>query len=150
MNHTQQAARTYIHTVLLAVLAAALFLGVLATSGCSATGGQMIVGYATLRGDGDVRTDLDHLLVLGEIEGHAGIFIQGSGFPLTAPLSSKKDTWVALVRKTKEKTTGQLGVDPLPAWAVTLYRPGELAQIAHRLGFPEGLAVEGEVPPPSP
>jgi len=96
--------------------------------------GNPFVAYGTLQGNGDVRTDANVFLALGDLHGDAGLFVKGSGFPLTFPLNSNKDEWVAVNRATKLTVRGKLGVDPLPAWCADVFRPGELDSLSTRLG----------------
>lgn len=124
---------------LFAALIAALALF---CSSCVATGGQM-VAYANFSGNGDARvTDDGYAFAMGEAQGSAGIYIRGSGFPLTIPLAQDKNTWVEFV-DWKPARSGVLGVDPIPARAFMLYRtpsypPGsrpEFEEVIERLGF---------------
>lgn len=113
-----------------------LFLAVLLLllpMGC-VTGADMFVGFATVSGNGDARTDGSTFLALGDLQGEAGLFMKGTGFPLTYPLDLKKDEWSAVSRKLDLREHGKLGVDPLPYWTATLFRPGELDAISKRLG----------------
>lgn len=104
---------------------------------CLGPNGQPpLVGYATLAGDGDVRSDTSAFVALGDLKGDAGIFLKGSGFPMTFPLNLDKNEWVAYNRASKETIRGKIGVDPLPPWAVELFRPGELEKLLSRLGAP--------------
>lgn len=118
--------------VLIAVLALAGF----AFSGCASNAPQSgVVGFATVRGDGDARARLDGKgLAIGEVQGEVGLFVPGSGFPLTMPLRSTKGGWVTFDTH-GNRAEGKINVDPLPAWIVELYRPGELELVAQRLGY---------------
>lgn len=107
-------------------------LAVLALSGCA--GPSTFVGFATAAGNGDMRTDGSIFVALGELQGDAGIFMKGSGFPLTYPLDLKKGEWAAANRALDVKESGKLGVDPLPYWTFGLFRPGEVEQLSARLG----------------
>lgn len=111
-------------------------LALMLLPGCATSNGAGLpfVGFATAEGNGDLRTDGDVYLMLGEWTGDAGIFLQGSGFPVTLPLDGAEDEWRAVRRSTKEKLHGKLGVDPLPAWTASLFRPGELEALSLRFG----------------
>lgn len=98
--------------------------------------GSPFVGYATLSGNGDARTDGNVFLALGDLQGDAGLFLKGSGFPLTFPLNTKENEWVAVNREAEITVRGHLGTDPLPGWTAPLFRPGELAVLSERLGYP--------------
>jgi hypothetical protein len=99
-----------------------------------AGGGLPFVGFATLTGDGDVRTDGTLYLAIGELQGDAGIFAKGSGFPLTFPLDLKKDEWVLANKSTGTTVRGNLKTAFLPVECASLYRPGEAQTVASRLG----------------
>lgn len=103
---------------------------------CLGTGGGMnsFVGFATTSGNGDARTDGDIFVAMGLLQGEAGLFLKGSGFPLTYPLNLKEGEWAATSRVLKLHESGTLGVDPLPYWCASLFRPGEIEQLSQRLG----------------
>jgi len=102
--------------------------------GCAAAGVDSFVGFATVSGNGDARTDGSTFLALGDLNGEAGIFMKGSGFPLTYPLDLKKNEWAATSRTLNLHERGVLGVDPLPYWTASLFRPGEVDALSKRLG----------------
>lgn len=100
-------------------------------SGCVGPGA--VVGFSTVAGDGDARADGNVLVAMGHLSGEAGVFVKGSGFPLTLPLDLKENEWLAFNRQTNETVRGHIGVDALPAWCLDLYRPGELDLLVGRL-----------------
>lgn len=105
----------------------------LALSACAGPGSNQLVAFSTFAGSGDARTDTRAFLVIGDADGEAGIFMKGSGFPLTFPFQVAKGGFVALNRDTGERLEGQLA-DGLPHWTESLFRPGELEQLSARLG----------------
>jgi len=101
---------------------------------CMTAGGNGFVGFATTSGNGDARTDGDTFVAMGLLQGEAGLFLKGSGFPLTYPLDLQEGEWAATSRTLKTHESGKLGVDPLPYWCASLFRPGEIEQLSTRLG----------------
>jgi hypothetical protein len=83
-----------------------------------------------------VRTDGVLFLAVGELSGDAGIFVKGSGFPLTFPLDLQKDEWVLVDKSSGTTIRGKLPLEHLPAVCAGLYRPGEAQSVANRLGVP--------------
>lgn len=127
-------------TALVFVLACAALA---AAAGCVGAGNSRpLVAYGSLSGDGDVRTDSNVFLAIGEFTGDAGIFAKGSGFPLTFPLNTKKNEWIATNKELDTTLQGKLGTHKLPEWCGPLFRPGELEALSTRLG------VTIEVEPP--
>jgi hypothetical protein len=72
------------------------------------------VGHATFAGAGDVRTDGERLIALGEVQGEAGIFAKGSNLPLTMPFVVASGE-AFIVDESGERTVSL--DEPLPAWA---------------------------------
>lgn len=108
-----------------------------------------VVGFATSAGVGDVRTDGDVFVAMGEIHGDAGLFLKGLGAPLTFPLDLNGNEWAAWQRSTGARRSGSLTDDPLPEWTAGLYRPDEVQALSAFLGARikfEGVAT----PPPAP
>lgn len=97
-------------------------------------GSNGFVGFATVAGNGDARTDGDTFVALGLLQGEAGLFLKGSGFPLSYPLNLREGEWAATSRTLKLHESGKLGVDPLPYWCASLFRPGEVESLSQRLG----------------
>lgn len=106
-------------------------------------GGPPFVGFSTVSGAGDLRTDGDAFLAMGDLQGEAGLFLKGSGLPLTFPVDLRDNAWRAVRRSTGEKRDGVLGQDKLPAWTAGLFRPGEAGALSAKLG----VLIEFEVPP---
>jgi hypothetical protein len=111
----------------------ALLVLLLAPACFAPGGGPGFVGFSTVSGDGDARTDGTVFVAMGELDGEAGIFLKGSGFPLTYPLALKKGEWAATSRSLNLQEHGVLGVDPLPFWTASLFRPGEIDTLSKRL-----------------
>lgn len=120
-------------------------------SSCQGPGGaSSVIGYATLSGNGDARVDMRGTgIALGNLHGSTGIYMQGSGFPLTIPIDIAEGTWVEFV-KGKPARHGDLNVDPIPFERAAMYRPGELDAIATQLGYPSILVEQFVQPSPQP
>lgn len=104
-----------------------------------------VVAYSTVSGHGDVRSDAVAFVALGAFQGSAGVFVKGSGFPLTLPLDTNENEWVAHNHELDTTLRGTLGEDKLPPWCAGLYRPGELEAIGQMLGFV--IEIESDKPP---
>jgi len=102
----------------------ALFLGA-----CTVT--PPLVGYANFNGTGDVRTDGITLVAFGDIEGVAGVFAKGSGFPMTIPFAVQEGR---VFLRTLEDSWTQPITEPLPSWCRELIPPGHQEVLEGALG----------------
>lgn len=101
---------------------------------CACIAPTGLVGFATVSGDVDVRTDGNIFLALGQGEGEAGIFVKGSGFPLTAPfLVTAGDVYLRNDSLDIEVAL-PLG-SGLPDWCEPLFRPGEVELLEQRFNI---------------
>lgn len=100
--------------------------------GCVAP--NAVVAYTSFTGNGDMRTDGTYVVGLGDAVADAGVFVKGSGFPLTIPIATGKDGWVVFNRKTHTTVSGMLGVDLIPWQVRDMYRPGEIAALSAQVG----------------
>lgn len=126
--------KSSVHTYILFSLVAFLLCFV---ASC-ASGGLMPIAFASIRGHGDIRATDDYVFGAGDLHGSAGMYVLGSGFPLTTDLDQASNQWFAITRVGSKFTTvhGTIDVDPIPARAVGMYRPNEFGVVFADLGFP--------------
>lgn len=128
-----------------------LALAFLLLSACASQQGQLLA-YASSAGTGDVRTDGDVLVVVGDLRASMGVRTQG-GLPifLVPPMPLEKREWFASSRKLGESRRGQVG-EPLPYWAAALFLPLDLealSALGFDLTFEAPPATEPAAPPPA-
>lgn len=106
-----------------------------------------LVAHATSSGTGDVRTDGDAFVIVGDAQAELAVRTD-TGLPVfvVPPISVAKDRWYARSR-THDFDGGGLISEPLPWWARGLYLEGDLDRLA-LLGLT--LTFEPEPEPPAP
>lgn len=121
------------------------FLG-LALPAC-ASQGERLVAYASSSGTGDVRTDGDAVVVVGDLEASLGIRT-ATGIPvfLVPPVPLRRDQWYARSRSRDYERRASLS-EPLPSWARALFLEEDLKRLA---GLGIVLTFDEDSPPATP
>ena len=94
----------------------------------SCTGMSGMVATATFDGSGGFWTDGVVLVALGEYEGNFSMYGKSTGIEVIFPLDVKAGEVFLYNRTTGEETMQNIDL-PLPAWASTVFRPGEAAAL---------------------
>lgn len=92
-----------------------------------------LVSYAVVDGSGAVFTDGNALISFGSLEGEAGVFAKGSGFPVTLPLTVDEGT--AFVYNDELGINAVIALtEPLPYWTRDLMTPAHQSYVEAALG----------------
>jgi hypothetical protein len=113
-------------------LLAALCGLLLCLCSCINPGSAHVVGFATLSGTGDARSDGNVVAVLGQVDGDVGVFVKGSGFPMTVPIHTNENE-AFFQNKALGLQRHQPITDPIPWWARDLYRDEEIIALQELL-----------------
>lgn len=110
-----------------------------------ASQGQQLVAYASSSGTGDVRTDGDAVVIVGDLDASLGIRT-ATGIPvfLVPPTPLERDQWY--VRSSSRNYSHRANLsEPLPAWVRPLFLDEDLKRL-------EGLGIHltFEEPPAEP
>jgi hypothetical protein len=109
--------------------------------------GQQLVAYASSSGTGDVRTDGDVVVVVGDLEASLGIRT-GTGIPvfLVPPTPMERDQWYVRSSSHGFEGRGSLA-EPMPAWVRPLFLDEDLKRLE---GLGIHLVFEEPAPPAAP
>lgn len=98
--------------------------------GCAAP----LVASVLFEGSGLVKTDTNALIAVGTVDGVFEVYSKAGGLPAVLPVSVNEGE-VYLYNRELDISVKQPVSEPLPAWALELFRPGELETIAELYGL---------------
>jgi len=120
-------------------------LAIAALSLCQscASGGSRMVAYASTSGAGDVRSDGDSTIVVGDIGADFGLrSADGSPVFVVPVIAVGRDQWFAKSRSRDYERRAPL-TEPMPYWASAYFTQGDLERLAAR-----GMHLVFEPAPP--
>lgn len=122
-----------------------LLLSLLAS--CAGAGQQQLVAYASSSGTGDVRTDGDAIVVVGDLEASLGIRT-ATGIPvfLVPPIPMERDQWYVRSRSRNYDHRAAIS-EPMPSWVRQLFLDEDLKRLE---GLGIQLTFEDAAPPAEP